>query len=360
MSTSPEPPARGLILRGRSPLNLEFPFERLDGCMTPNDLFYVRSHFPVPEIAAEAYRLEIGGAVARSLTLTYRDLLALPRHSVRATLECAGNSRIHLTPPAGGVQWDAGAVSTAEWTGVRLCDLLQEAGVAQDACEVVLEGADRGTPPDEPRPPQPISYARSLPLAKALASETLVAYAMNGEELTPDHGFPVRAIVPGYYGMASTKWLTRIQVTRRPFMGYFQVSDYAFWDEQDGLPTRAPLGPARVKALIARPVVNQVLQGGARVIIAGAAWTGDGTVTRVEVSTDGGAAWADAAFLDPAQTFVWRRWEFPWEVPRQAGRRTLMARAHASDGSIQPAARDGRYGSYVITHTLPVEVVIKT
>jgi hypothetical protein len=159
-----------------------------------------------------------------------------------ATLECAGNSRVFLVPQVQGAQWELGAVSNAEWTGVPLKALLERAGLQEDACEIVLEGADRGKPKEEPVPPDPISYVWSLPRAKAISPAVLIAYQMNDRDLSRDHGFPVRAIVPGYCGMASVKWLTGIRAVREPFRGYWQTSDYAYWALMDGKPGRRPLG----------------------------------------------------------------------------------------------------------------------
>jgi DMSO/TMAO reductase YedYZ molybdopterin-dependent catalytic subunit len=175
----------------------------------------------------------------------------MPSETRVATLECAGNSRVFLVPQVQGAQWELGAVSTAEWTGVPLRALLERAEL-KNACEIVLEGADRGTPKEEPLPPGPISYVWSLPLAKAMQPEVLIAYQMNGRDLSRDHGFPVRAIVPGHYGMASVKWLTRIQVVREPFHGYWQTSDYAYWASMSRQPVRRALGEMKLKSQIAR------------------------------------------------------------------------------------------------------------
>ena len=151
----------------------------------------------------------------------------MPSRTCVATLECAGNSRVFLVPPVPGAQWELGAVGNAEWTGVPLSVLLESAGLADDVCDLVLEGADRGVPKEEPKPPGSISYARSIPRARAMEPDVLIAYQMNGQDLTPDHGYPLRAIVPGHYGMASVKWLTDIIAATQPFQGYWQTSDYA-------------------------------------------------------------------------------------------------------------------------------------
>src|SRR3954447_5897036 len=207
----------GLIIRQKEPRNLESPFDQIDSYLTPTELFYIRSHFPTPHLDRATYQLRIDGAVKRPFALSYEELRSMRSETRTATLECAGNSRIFLVPQVEGAQWELGAVGNAEWTGVPLRVLLEQTGIAKNACEVVFEGADRGTPREQPLPPGPISYARSLPLAKAVRPEVLVAYQMNGRELSRDHGYPVRLIVPGYYGMASVKWLTSIQVLEQPF-----------------------------------------------------------------------------------------------------------------------------------------------
>jgi DMSO/TMAO reductase YedYZ molybdopterin-dependent catalytic subunit len=183
----------GLIIRQKGPNNLEMPFDQLGDFITPSELFYIRSHFPTPELDPLAYRLSISGAVRNELSLSYADIRAMPSRTCVATLECAGNSRVFMVPPVPGAQWQLGAVGNAEWTGVPLSVLLERAGLADEVCELVLEGADRGVPKEEPRPPGPISYARSIPRTKAMESDALIAYQMNGQDLTPDHGYPLAA-----------------------------------------------------------------------------------------------------------------------------------------------------------------------
>ena len=210
----------GLIIRQKEPNNLETPFDQVDSFLTPMELFYIRSHFPTPKLELASYQLHVDGAVRNPLSLSYNELRDMPSETRVATLECAGNSRVFLIPQAEGAQWELGAVGNAEWTGVPLGALLERAGIEEHACEVVFEGADRGTPKELPIPPGPISYARSLPRDKAMQQEVLIAYQMNGHDLPQDHGYPVRAIVPGHYGMASVKWLTRIYTVREPFRDY--------------------------------------------------------------------------------------------------------------------------------------------
>src|SRR6202795_473983 len=309
----------GLIIRQKDPNNLEMPFDQLMEFITPSELFYIRSHFATPDLDPLAYRLSIGGAVRNELSLSYADIRAMPSRTCVATLECAGNSRVFLIPQVEGAQWELGAVGNAEWTGVPLAVLLERAGMEENACEIVLEGADCGMPKETPVPPVPISYARSLPRNKTIQREALIVYQLNGRELPPDHGYPVRAIVPGHYGMASVKWLTRIHVVREPFQGYWQTSDYAYWDYLDAKPVRRALGEMKLKSEITRPRVYETLAGNQVYRVFGAAWAGETEVTEIAVSTDGGQTWAEAEFLDPAQLHAWRRWKFDWLTPKKPG-----------------------------------------
>src|ERR1700694_5332501 len=192
----------GLTIRQKEPKNLEAPFDPIDSYLTPTELFYIRSHFPIPSLDRASYQLRIDGAVRHPFALSYEELRSMRSETRVATLECAGNSRVFLVPQVQGAQWELGAVSNAEWTGVPLRALLERAELSEDACEIVLEGADCGTPKEEPVPPEPISYTWSLPRAKAIQPEVLIAYQMNGRDLPRDHGFPARAIVHGHYGMA--------------------------------------------------------------------------------------------------------------------------------------------------------------
>jgi DMSO/TMAO reductase YedYZ molybdopterin-dependent catalytic subunit len=349
----------GMIIRQKEPVNLEFPFDKLNSFITPNDLFYIRSHFQAPELTTDYYQLRIHGAVENPLSLDYQQLREFPSETRTATLECAGNSRIFLVPQVEGAQWELGAVGNAEWTGVPLRVLLEQTGLAKNACEVVFEGADRGTPKEQPIPPGPISYARSLPLAKAVRPEVLVAYQMNGRELSRDHGYPVRLIVPGYYGMASVKWLTSIQVLEEPFQGYWQTSDYGYWDYIDGKPVRRPLSEMALKSQIARPGMYEVIPAGSDYIVTGAAWCGHSDVSEIELSTDGGQHWTAAEFMDPAQPYVWRRWQFLWHVPQKPGQYTLAARAQDATGAVQPEGHNPSHGTYVINHPLPIDVIVR-
>lgn len=347
----------GLILRERDPVNMEFPFDRLNEFLTPNHLFYIRSHFKAPQLNRSDYRLAIGGAVKQPFSISYEDLLALPPITQPATLECAGNGRIFLVPQVRGAQWGLGAVSTAEWTGVPLSALLERAGVAADACEVLFEAADFGKPKEEPVPPGMIRYARSLAVDKA--NDVIIAYKMNGDDIPVDHGFPLRAIVPGYYGMASVKWLENIRVLTEPFKGYWQTSDYAYWDyEENRNPVRRALGQMALKSAIARPRIRETIPAGSSYRVFGAAWGSDTHVEKVELSTDDGRNWQDVRFLDKADSGVWRRWEHEWKVPDVKGSYVLKSRATDAQGNSQPDHHDERFGTYVIHHMVGIEVVV--
>jgi len=347
-----------LIVRSRDPENLEFPFASLNGFITTNELFYVRNHFPLPRVDARDWRLRVEGAVERPLELSLDDVRRLATRTQAALLECAGNNRAFLRPQAPGVQWETGAVGTAEWAGVPLAAVLDRAGVRNTAVEVILEGSDRGEI-REPRSPGVIHFARSLPLAKARQPEVLLAHRMNGAELPAAHGFPLRAVVSGWYGMASVKWLTRIVVTDRPFHGFFQSLDYIYFERLAGLPNTTPLTEMQVKAAIARPARNERLPRNEMVRVHGAAWTGESEVARVEVSADAGRTWARARLLEPNRRFCWRLWEYNWRTPDRAGPVTLMARATDARGRTQPGRRDEDRRSYMINHLLPWEVEVR-
>ena len=333
----------GVITRQKNPDNLEFPFASLDSFLTPNEQFFVRTHFNVPEVDAKNWRLKIEGSVRKPLEINYDDLRKMPSHTLTAVLECSGNSRIFLKSPQNGIRWELGGVSNAEWTGVRLSDVLERAGVHKDAVEVIAEGADRGQfKPPSPPSPGVIAFARSLTVKKARRPEVLLAYKMNGKELTAAHGAPVRLLVAGWYGMASVKWLKRLILTERPFQGYFQTFNYSVWDRSQGVPALRPVRDIQVKSEIARPMLKEVVPTKSKYRVFGAAWAGETTVAKVEISTDGGKSWQEAKLLDKSAPFTWRRWEYSWQVPEKTGRHVLLARATDARTS---AAHETRRGS---------------
>src|SRR4051794_5046780 len=358
--------ADGRIVRSESPLNLEMPFSTVDTFLTPTKSFYVRTHFPIPAIDRYAWRLYVEGEVEKPFAINYEQLITLESVATAVTLECAGNNRNFLEPKVKGVQWHLGAVSTAEWTGVPLSVLLDRASPKANAREVVLEGADGGMLEDAKSPPGELKFARSVPLEKA-RRDVLLAYKMNGEDLPPEHGFPLRAIVPGWYAMASVKWLQRIIVTDRPFTGYYQTLDYAYWkrteyahwERGENVAELTPLSEMQVKAQIARPAEEETVPANTSVHVRGAAWACDAEITKVELSTDGGETWTDAKLLGESKSNAWRFWEFNWQTPSQPGKRTLIARAIDSLGRTQPSHRDPDRGTYMINHLLPIEVEVQ-
>ena len=182
---------------------------------------------------------------------------------------------------------------------------------------------------------------------------------MNGSELPPQHGFPVRAIVPGWYAMASIKWLRRIIITNRPFTGYYQTMDYAYWRRRGDIAELTPLTETQIKAQIAHPAEGEVVAANSNVRVRGAAWTSDGEITKVELSTDGGASWKEANLIDKAMPNAWRLWEFEWRTPAKSGKQTLVARASDSRGRTQPTERDPDRGTYMINHLLPIDVEVR-
>jgi DMSO/TMAO reductase YedYZ molybdopterin-dependent catalytic subunit len=347
----------GKIVLSEEPLVLETPLERLTEFITPTKSFYVRTHFPIPKIDRNKWRLRIEGEVEKSFEINFDELTKLESKKIPAMLECAGNSRSFLEPKVKGVQWRIGGVGNAEWTGVPLSSLLDRAGIKSTACEIIFEGADHGKLEDPKSPRGEINFARSIPIEKA--SDVLLAHKMNGEELPPENGFPVRAIVPGWYAVASVKWLQRIIVTGKPFNGYYQTLDYAFW-KRDGEQARlTALSEMQTKAVITKPAEGETIPANSNVQVRGAAWTGNGEIKKVELSVDSGKNWSDAKLLGESKANAWRHWEFDWKAPAKSGSATLIARATDSKGETQPLERDPDRGTYMINHLLPVNVTVK-
>ena len=347
----------GKIVLSEEPLVLETPVEKLDGFITPTQSFYVRSHFPVPKIDKNKWRLRVEGEVEKPFEINFDDLSKLEAKKIAVMLECAGNNRSFLEPKVKGVQWGLGGVGNAEWTGVPLSILLDRAGVKASAREIILEGADRGKPGDPKSPSQEFNFARSVPLDKA--RDVLLAYKMNGEELPAEHGFPLRAIVPGWYAVASIKWLQRIIVTEKPFNGYHQTLDYSFW-KRDGEQARlTALSEIQTKAVIISPSEDEIVAANSSACVRGAAWSGTGEIKKIELSTDGGSTWSEAKLLGESKPNAWRLWEYEWKTPARGGKQRLIARATDSKGRTQPTERDPDRGTYMINHLLPIPVEVR-
>ncbi|HEU0077845.1 MAG TPA: sulfite oxidase [Longimicrobiaceae bacterium] len=311
------------------PLNREAPLDALAAPLTPTAHFYRRSHFPVPRVDPAAWRLRVGGEVRRPLALTLADLRAMPGRTLAVTLECAGNGRNLMEPTPHGTPWGLGAVSTADFTGVPLRHVLELAGPGSSAVEVLFEGADRGPVGAGREEP----FARSLPLAAAAGGDALLAWAMNGEPLPAAHGFPLRLVVPGWYGMASVKWLADVRVLAEPFRGHFQAEHYVYVGEA-GTPEGTPVARARVRSLIASPADGAAVPLGP-VELRGIAWSGHAPVARVEVSVDDGATWAAAELGEPPSPHAAAPWSLAWLPPRRGEYRVLLRAADLA-GNVQP------------------------
>lgn len=309
--------------------------EALSRDVTPVGLHYLLTHYDVPFLEPATWRLELAGAVDRPALLSLDDLRARPAVTSRVTMECAGNGRARLVPRPVSQPWLVEAVGTAEWTGTPLAPLLREAGLSADAVEVAFTGADHGTERGVEQ-----DYARGLPLAEALREDVLLVWAMNGQPLPPQHGAPVRLLVPGWYGMAQVKWLVRIEVLDRPFAGFQNVVAYRLAGA-DPLDRGEPVSRVRPRALLQPPgfpdfmTRTRVLRPG-RCALSGRAWSGRGPVTRVEVTTDGGRSWSDAdvAEADPGHPYAWQRFTLDWDPG--PGTYELAARAHDASGAAQP------------------------
>jgi DMSO/TMAO reductase YedYZ molybdopterin-dependent catalytic subunit len=320
----------GLVVHEAEYLNCETPPALLDGALTPTAQFYRRSHFPTPVLDPSAWRLDVRGMVRQPLGLSLHELTQMPAETAEVTLECAGNGRTLFRPQAPGVQWGFGAVGTAEWTGPLLTDVLARAGVKPDACEVVFGGADRGMVDGVPHP---IRFERSLPVRDAMESGALLAYAMNGHPLPARHGYPLRLVVPGWYAVASVKWLTDIRVVAEPFRGFFQDGHYVYEWNRDGIRVREPIRLTQVRAVITRPAAGQKVPCGT-MTVRGVAWSGAAPIARVDVSVADGP-WQKARLIGMPATHGWQRWEFLASGLRP-GQTPIRARATDLAGRKQP------------------------
>jgi sulfane dehydrogenase subunit SoxC len=310
--------------------NHGLPLEALRYPITPAGLHYLLIHYDIPQVDAESFRLEVGGAVERPLTLSLDELRARERVALPVTFECAGNGRALLAPRPLSQPWLTEAVGTAEWAGTPLRPLLDEAGVAGSAVEALFTGLDRGVEGGVPQ-----SYERSLALSEL--EHALLAYEMNGVALPPQHGFPLRLVVPGWYGMTNVKWLARITLLEEPFQGYQQAVGYRMYDA-DGV-AGDPVARMLPRSLMVPPGVPDFLTRERHVepgpvTLTGRAWSGHAPVDRVEVSTDGGDSFAPALLEDPLGTAAWRGWRFEWHAP--PGDHVLCSRATDAAGNTQP------------------------
>ncbi len=333
MSRTRRPLIVGRFLREEVALasrNSGMPLEALRYDVTPAGLHYLLIHFDIPA-AEPGWTLSIGGKVGRPRTLTVDEIRAMPSKTLRVTLECAGNGRGQLSPRYASMPWLEEGVSTAEWTGTPLAPLLEAAGIDASAKEIIFSGTDRGVDRGVDH-----DYARSLSVAEAMRPDVLLVHSMNGQPLLPQHGAPLRLVVPGWYGMASVKWLAMIEATDVPFDGVQQVGSYHFRSQVGE--TGEPCTHIRVNSLMAPPGIpdfftrKRIVQPGA-VRLIGRAWSGNGVpIERVEVSVDG--KWRDAKLDAQAGPWAWRGWSCDWQAT--AGEHELACRATDAQGNVQP------------------------
>ena len=319
-----------MIVHNHRPVNGEFPPHLLDNGVTPTERHFVRNNGLVPERATQqdpqGWSLTIDGEVHNSLQLGLDELMQMPATTLQACIECGGNGRANFDPPVRGNPWDRGAIGCSEWTGVKLRDLLERAGLKDTAVYTAHYGADPqlGTAPP---------FSRGIPIDKAMAS-TLLAYEMNGEPLPLKHGYPLRALALGWTGANCVKWLKRITVLDKPYEGFFMDKVYRVFQKGQDPASGEIVTGIKLKSIITQPLPGEQRQAG-RVVVLGAAYGGEERVEKVEVSPDNGVTWHAAEFLGPDEPFAWRHWQFVWQATR-TGSHTLLSRATDSRGRRQP------------------------
>jgi sulfane dehydrogenase subunit SoxC len=335
--------------------NHGMPLEALRYDVTPVGLHYLLIHYDIPHVDPATWSLRLHGAVQRHLTLSLAELQSRPTVTRRVTMECAGNGRARLTPRPLSQPWLHEAVGTAEWTGTLAADLLDEAGVTERALQALFTGADRGVEGGVDQ-----AYARSLDLAELRDSGALLAWGLNGAPLPPQHGAPVRLVVPRWYGMTNVKWLTDIELLTAPFDGYQQARAYRFRQQPDE--AGEPVTRLAVRSLMVPPGVpdfftrHRIVERG-RHRLRGRAWSGHGPIAAVEVSTDGGTTWTAAALEAPPDEAAWTGWHVMWEVDTP-GSLELCCRATDAAGHTQPLTPVWNLGGYAVNavHRVPVTV----
>ena len=351
----------GLITRVSRPFDAETRVEEFASYFTPNERFFVRSHFgpPPPEqIAENVWRLHVKGLVDRPLELTLKDLAKFDRVSLTAVVQCSGNGRAFHRPRAAGVQWERGAVGNAKWTGVRLRDMLSHIGVQPSARHLQMLGADRPVSAMTPL------FLRSIPIEKAMHPDTLLATHMNGEPLPLLHGAPLRLITPGWMGDACVKWLTDLTLQTEEAKGFYMETAYRYpshpVEPGTAVPPRdmIPVEAMVVKSLIVSPVSGAALKLGP-VTVEGVAWTGEGKVVTVEVSVDDGQTWANARLVGEDAPYAWRQWQCIW-IPQQPGTFIILARATDDRGQSQPMVSPWNPGGFLWNGVDRVQVEVKS
>jgi sulfite oxidase len=346
-----------LLIRSVRPPDFETPVALLDSYITPIEHFYVRSHLPVPaQLDAAAWTLKVGGEVNSPVALSLDEIKKLPAITITMTLECAGNGRAFFDPSVAGIQWEKGAVGTARFTGARMADVLKRVGVKTTARNVEMHAADRplGTMP---------AFVRQVPMTKAMHPDTLLAYDMNGQPIPAVHGFPLRAIIPGWEGAYSVKWLTTLNVLDKDSDSFWVATGYRYptkrvapgaaVDAKD----MAPLYGLVVKSLITKPAAGASVPAG-KVAVGGFAWAGENDITRVDVSIDNGATWQAARLSGEQAKYSWRRFEYEFAAAKPESI-LILSRATDSKGNIQPAVSQWNPSGYLWNQYDSVRIDIK-
>jgi sulfite oxidase len=346
----------GLIVRSIRPPDFETPTALLRTFITPNNAFYVRSHMPIPQVDAATFVLKVGGEVNAPFSLSVDEIKKLPAVTTTVTLECAGNGRAFFQPAVAGIQWEKGAVSTARFTGARMSDVLKKAGVKTAGINVEMHPADRppGTMP---------AFVRQVPMAKAMHPDTIIAYDMNGEPIPLVHGAPLRAIIPGWEGAYSVKWLNALNVLAKDSDSFWVVTGYRY-------PTRrvapgaavdakdmAPLTGLVVKSLITTPA-NGATQAVGKVMVGGFAWAGEDDIKAVDVSIDNGATWRPARLTGEQARYSWRAFAFEFNAPRPESY-LILSRATDAKGNVQPAVSQWNPSGYLWNQYDSIRIEVK-
>lgn len=337
-----------LITRVARPYDAETPVHEFSSYLTPNEQFFVRSHFgppPLEKVNPDTWRLRVAGLVDRPLVLRLDELKQFEEVSIIAVLQCSGNGRAFYEPKAPGVQWERGAVGNAKWTGVRLRDVLSRTEVQASARHLQMLGADRPVATTTPL------FLRSIPVEKALHPDTILAYAMNDRPLPLLHGAPLRLITPGWMGDACVKWLTELTLQEEEAQGYYMQTAYRHPVrpvEPGSMIQPADMKPIEamvVKSLIVRPGQGASVRQGSQ-MIQGVAWTGEGKILKIEISTDNGRTWTDAQLVGPDTPYAWRQWRFSWPI-KESGSYTVLSRATDDRGHTQPMTSSWNPGGFL-------------
>ncbi len=335
--------------------NRGMPLEGLRYPITPTGMHYLLIHFDIPEVTVSEWQLKVGGLVSQPLSLALDEIKKRPARTIEVTMECAGNGRALLAPRPISQPWLLEAIGTAEWTGTPLSGVLEEAGLRSDAIEIVFTGLDRGVQGGEVQ-----YYQRSLSISDATQEDVLLAYEMNGEPLQPQHGYPLRLLVPSWYGMASVKWLDRIDAVAEAFHGFQQVGSYRYAQTPDEAGEAVTL--IKVRALMVPPGIpdfltrTRLVEAGP-VRLTGRAWAGRLSVHCVEVSVDDGSTWAEAQLGEAVSPYAWRAWSFDWNA--RPGMHTLCVRATDSEGNVQSLDQQWNLGGFSNNRVQRVNVIVE-